>query len=222
MYTVFWRVTDVVGAPEEAAHDIWRALLAGRARALRRRYYDDSDFKDEELPREFWRGVKLIAARDNRDRETVGYILAEGVASREVGPGCFFYLFEADVRALWALEPTQLESTEPFRTGAQGRGPTAKEQVFCETPDEIEPSARRSRRRRESGGTQARRARTVLRRMFPDGNYPSEEELSTPDLRDRFITAYADVEGKESQSSPPSRYGIPSMSTMLREIGRKE
>ena len=81
---------------------------------------------------------------------------------------------------------------------------------------------RRSRHRRKGEGTQTRTARTVLLRIFTDGNYPSEEELSTPDLRELFRLAYESVEGKKPKGPTPSRYAIPSMSTMLRVVGRKD
>jgi hypothetical protein len=54
--------------------------------------------------------------------------------------------------------------------------------------------------------------------MFPNG-YPTEEEVSTPDLWDRFGAEYARVEGKEV---PPSKLGMPSIKTVLREVGRTD
>jgi len=88
--------------------------------------------------------------------------------------------------------------------------------------NEREPNSgdvRASKRRRNSGGgAQRRRARVVLKRLWPNG-YPTEEEVSTPDLLERFGAEYDRVEGK---ANPPSKLGIPSPATVLREVGRKD
>ena len=75
-------------------------------------------------------------------------------------------------------------------------------------------------RRRRGGyqGAQRRRARVVLRRLFPKG-YPTEEEVSNPDAWVRFCREYERVEAK---SLPPSKLGRPSQETMLREMGRQD
>jgi hypothetical protein len=76
-----------------------------------------------------------------------------------------------------------------------------------------------SRRRRNQGiGPQTRRARVVLKRIYPE-EYPTEDEVSDADLYDRFAREYAEVEGK---AKPPSRYNRPSLTTVMREVGRKE
>ena len=40
----------------------------------------------------------------------------------------------------------------------------------------------------------------MLRRIYPDGNYPTEEEVSTPDLWDRFCAAA--VQRKKDAGAP--------------------
>src|SRR5262245_15153133 len=50
---------------------------------------------------------------------------------------------------------------------------------------EAQPRPRASRRRREGGGTQSRRARIILEKMFPDG-YPTRDEVSDLELYDQF------------------------------------
>jgi hypothetical protein len=79
--------------------------------------------------------------------------------------------------------------------------------------------ARASRPRRNQGiGAQTRRARAVLKRMYPAG-YPTRDEVADVDLYDRFAGEYGRVEG---QADPPSRLEMPSRDTVLREVGRKD
>lgn len=86
----FCSLTDVVGAPSEAVHDLSRVLLSGRVPAMRRRRLDDR-FEDSVLPRTFWRDVKLYWDRDEQGRDCIGLRLAKGVDPAIVS-GCFFYL----------------------------------------------------------------------------------------------------------------------------------
>jgi hypothetical protein len=65
-------------------------------------------------------------------------------------------------------------------------------------------------------GPQRVRARKVLRRIFGE-DYPTEEELSTPDLLKKFRAEYSRMEG-----GSPSKPGRPSNETVLREVGRKD
>jgi hypothetical protein len=104
----------IVGAPDEAASEIRRALLAGRVRSLRQRFLNDS-IEDTQLARTFWRDVKLFAARDKRGHDVIGMRLAEGVDPSIVGG--IFYLWQADVLKAWppvfepasAVVPTQVK-----------------------------------------------------------------------------------------------------------------
>jgi hypothetical protein len=105
----FSRVTDIVGDPNEALHDIRRELLAERVRSLRLRPLHD-DVKKDELNRTFWRGIELFAGSDKQGREVVGLRLAEGVDAFAVS-GCIFYLFQADVDKAWP------QVTEPASPG---------------------------------------------------------------------------------------------------------
>jgi hypothetical protein len=86
-------------------------------------------------------------------------------------------------------------------------------------PTDAQPHQPRSRKRREpgTGNTQRRRARVILRRLYGK-EYPTEEEVADADLLVRFAEEYERVEGK---ANPPSKYGKPSDSTVLREVGRK-
>ena len=76
--------------------------------------------------------------------------------------------------------------------------------------------AKASRRKGSYRGAQSTRARVVLRRIYRDENYPTEEEVSSPDLWDRFCAEYDRVEGKSN-----SKLGRPSKDTVMREVGRK-
>ena len=49
--------------------------------------------------------------------------------------------------------------------------------------------------------------------------YPTRDEVSDADLYDRFAKEYEKVEGK---ANPRSRLGMPSLATVLREVGRKD
>ena len=76
--------------------------------------------------------------------------------------------------------------------------------------------AKASRRKGSYRGAQRIRARVVLGRIYPDGNYPTDEEVSTPDLLYRFGAEYDRVEAKSN-----SKFGRPSKDTVLREVGRR-
>jgi hypothetical protein len=58
----------------------------------------------------------------------------------------------------------------------------------------------------------------VLRRIWR-GEYPTIDEVSDVDVWDRFSEEYERVEGK---AKPRSKYGKPSLHTVLREMGRKD
>ena len=75
--------------------------------------------------------------------------------------------------------------------------------------------AKASRRKGSYRGTQRIRARVVLWRIYPGGKYPAEEEVSTPDLWDRFCAEYDRVEKLNS------KLGRPSKDTVLRVVGRR-
>jgi hypothetical protein len=85
-------------------------------------------------------------------------------------------------------------------------------------------SSRASRQRRNQGnqgsGPQTRRARVVLKRIYggPD-KYPTREKVPDADLYDCFAEEYEKVEGK---AEPKSRWGMPSLEVVLREVGRKD
>jgi hypothetical protein len=89
-------------------------------------------------------------------------------------------------------------------------------------PDEAvseRPTASR-RRRTQGGGTQTFRARSVLKRMCPQG-YPTEEQESSVDLYERFTKEYEDYKKDEAKAGRHSRHPMPSKSVVMREVGRK-
>jgi hypothetical protein len=188
---VFIWVTNIVGAPDVALDEIRRHLLAGRVRSLRRRRLDGG-VEDVELARTFWRDIKLYADRDKRGREVVGMRLVKSIDSSAVSWG-WFYLYGPDVQKVYPM-------------GAAGETELV---VRTEKP---------SRKRGSYKAAQRIRARAVLRRIFTDGDDPTEEELSSNDLWDQFCNEYDRVEAK---AKSPSKYGMPSRDTVLREVGRR-
>jgi hypothetical protein len=148
-----------------------------------------------------------------------------------VDPAIAHALAHATKRARPAVPPS--EPVPATDVGGQARAanplqpPPAQRQPQQPT-NEREPNsgdARASKRRRNSksgpgSGAQTLRARAVLKRLYGDpAKYPTEEEVSTPDLLERFGAEYDRV---ESQANPPSKLGIPSRATVLREVGRQE
>jgi hypothetical protein len=79
---------------------------------------------------------------------------------------------------------------------------------------------KRSRKRGKRTRPQQLRARKVLRNIWPDGNYPSREDLSDEDLLKRFNREY--LEMLQSEKLLRSVHGKPSPSSVLREVGRKD
>jgi hypothetical protein len=125
-------------------------------------------------------------------------------------------------RNIQALVPCTEEMPVVEPAELAGAAPAAEPPKPVKAAVESNPSKKKKKRSRRKSiykGPQRIRARAVLRRKFKDGNYPSEAEVSTPDLYDRFGDEYQRVEGKEN---PPSKYGCPSLDTMLREVGRRE
>jgi hypothetical protein len=123
--------------------------------------------------------------------------------------------FLAALRHELAPQPTGPEPAESA-AAVESRAPEAQSETSLL---EVTPTASR-RRRNQGGGAQRRRIRVVLKRMGMDpSKYPTEDEVSTPDLWKRFGEEYEKVEGKEK---PPSKLGMPSRRTMMREVGRAE
>jgi hypothetical protein len=79
---------------------------------------------------------------------------------------------------------------------------------------------KRSRKRTRKVGPQTLRARKVLYKRYPGGSYPSEEEVTTCDLLKDFEEDYNAM--CKSRDLPRTRYGKPSDTTVLREVGRKD
>ena len=189
---VFTLLIDLIGEPNEALHDIWRALISGKVGSLRRRLLSDGGVHDVVLDRATWRSIRLFDAKDYHGRQTVGMRPVDEADPSILGPRCIFFLRRTDVYAMWP----QLLQSEPENS--------------------LTGPAKASRRKGGYRGAQRTRARVVLRRIYPGGNYPTDEEVSTPDLWDRFCAEYDRIEGKSS-----SKLGRPSKDTVLREVGRK-
>jgi hypothetical protein len=116
------------------------------------------------------------------------------------------------------VEPEGSPSTTQ-QTVAEPTPAASVELLGALNPGDAQPQPRASRQRRNQGsGPQRRRARVVLKRLWPK-EYPTEEEVSNVDLLDRFAKEYEKVEGK---ANPPSRLKMPSPDTVLREVGRKD
>jgi hypothetical protein len=76
--------------------------------------------------------------------------------------------------------------------------------------------AKASRRRGSYRGAQRTRARVVLRRIYRDENYPTEEEVSSPDLWILFCKEYGREEGKSN-----SKHRRHTKDNVLRVVGRR-
>jgi hypothetical protein len=93
-----------------------------------------------------------------------------------------------------------------------------------EQPDH---DARSSRRRGDNGHAQPARdiARIVLRRLFPNGLYPTKGQLSNRNLLKRVDKSWdaneGEANGKLTKASP-DYIKKPSHDTFLREVGRKD
>jgi hypothetical protein len=118
----------------------------------------------------------------------------------------------------FGLQPASEAKQQPEQQSKQQLEQQSREEGETASTD-AQPQPRSSRKRKNQGsGPQRRRARVVLKRLWPK-EYPTEEEVSDVDLLDRFAKEYEKVEG---QANPPSKYGKPSPATVLREVGRRD
>jgi hypothetical protein len=122
-----------------------------------------------------------------------------------------------------APNPEEVVWVEPYMEGRFLVWTPAAHAAQSPQPESVPPPApkKRSRRRTTHEGTQTRRARAVLDRIFPkdkypDG-YPDEDEMAWQDVWNMFCKEYS-CYAKEN----PSRYGRPSQSTVKRVMGRAE
>jgi hypothetical protein len=126
IHEVFLVVTDIVGDPNEALHDIWRGLVSGKVGSLRRRLLSDEDAQDTVLDRTTWRSIRLFVGKDDLGREVVGMHVEKGTDPSIVGPGCIFFLHQSDVRSTWlASKPIEKAATAklaPFPLDPKGKG----------------------------------------------------------------------------------------------------
>jgi hypothetical protein len=126
-----------------------------------------------------------------------------------------------------SLRPVTAIDYAPFDRaitgGVSNISKKAAPQISAELTAEASPASlsdpkKQSRRKAVYHGAQSTRAKVVLKRMSPSGEYPTRSELPNADLWDQFCKEYERVEGKAKSS----RLGIPSRSTVLRVVGRKE
>jgi hypothetical protein len=79
---------------------------------------------------------------------------------------------------------------------------------------------KQSRKRAVRQAPQQKRARAVLDRMFPDGNYPTEGQISWFELRHRFNDEYARYEkDNPSKLYAKTKLTMPSVRTIRRALG---
>ena len=197
---------QINGGNEDLARlDIQTALVEG-CRSLLRWVKDGQEVR-EYPPPAFWHpSTRLVWDRLPRR------LCVRLPRDEHKGDVLYTFLLRTDA-ARWGLLPA-LDS------------PHAKHRSKQQPPEEREPAAadarpqpRASRRRRnQEVGPQTRRARVVLKRVYPEG-YPTRDQVSDVDLYDRFAKEYEKVEGK---ANPPSRLRMPSPDTVLREVGRKD
>jgi hypothetical protein len=108
-----------------------------------------------------------------------------------------------------------IRAPSPYRRAVpEPQLPTNREAAVSDT----QPRPRSRKRRGQGAGPQRLRAHRVLRRLWPQ-EYPTREEVSNQDLFDRFAKEYEQV---ESKANLPSKHGMPSLETVLREVGRKD
>jgi hypothetical protein len=118
--------------------------------------------------------------------------------------------------------PPACEAAAALTSNAEG-GP--EDQPKLTEPDEpavADPASssapkKRSRKKTPHGGAQTRRATTVLKRIFPEGRYPDENEMAWADVWIKFKEEYPRYAKEYS-----SKYGCPSPSTVKRVMGRAE
>ena len=195
-------VTQINGGSRDLALLDIQAALVGGCRSLLRWIKDGQEVR-EYPPPAFWRPSTRLGWDDLPQRLCVRRLPGE-----YEGGQLHAFLRRTDA-AQWGLSPQ------------------AKQQSKQQPPEKREPASadaqsqpRASKRRRNQRiGAQTRRARVVLKRMYGPEGYPTRDEVSDADLYDRFAKEYEKVEGK---ANPRSRLGMPSLATVLREVGRKD
>jgi hypothetical protein len=145
----------------------------------------------------------------------------------------FEYIEEKTIvmaRNIQVLVPCTEEKPVVEPAELAGAAPAAEPPKPVKAAAESNPSKKKKRSRRKTiyHAAQRGRAKVVLRRKWPDGNYPCRDELPDSDLYDQFCAEYDRVEGKAREAAiaagkkPPSKYGRPSKDTVLREVGPRD
>jgi hypothetical protein len=192
------------GSEALARLDIQTALVGG-CRSLLRWVKDGQEVR-EFPPPAFWHPPSRLVW-DRLPRR----LCVQLPRDEHKGDVLYTFLRRTDA-ARWGLLPA-LESPQAKRP------PQHRPKKREPTSADAQSQPRASKRRRNQGsGPQTRRARVVLKRVYPAG-YPTRDQVSDVDLYDRFAKEYEKVEGK---ANPRSRLAMPSRATVLREVGRKD
>jgi hypothetical protein len=196
-------VTQINGGSRDLALLDIQAALVGGCRSLLR-WIKDGQEEKEYPPPAFWSpSTRLVWEPPYYPQ---GWKLVVRLPWDEFKGGELYPFLRRTDAIRWGLWPA-LESAQPKQQ------PSKKHESA-----DARPQPRASKRRRnQRSGPQTRRTRVVLKRMYSEG-YPTRDEVSDVDLLDRFAKEYEKVEGK---AYPPSRLKMPSLETILREVGRK-
>jgi hypothetical protein len=197
---VFRALTHQVGDPEEASHDIRRALLSGQVHSLRRRPLNDS-FEDLELNRSFWRDFELFPAQQSDGRDTIGLRPKQGMdrsAALSALEKCIFYLHRNDCLRLWSiLLPNPVETS-----------PEADAAPVSRADDKL----KKSRFRGDVFKPYLRRRYGTEDKIPDDVNAPTAYQKITKDMTDSFRS-----KGKTKEEIDEA---IPGYAAFARLVGR--
>ena len=200
-----WDAWQWAGAsPPEIEHaeiDLGEAILAGvpawggHPLERRRRRIPSDHFRDEMIEN---KALPVSAARQPKVVVDCTGCVTTAARQRSADyQGPRWEAVEVDAAALRQVRP------RPLTTQAE---PTASS-----------APKKRSRKRTPHTGAQRQRATAVLKRIFPEGRYPDENEMAWADVWIKFSEEYARY-AKEH----PSNLKCPSPSTVRRVMGRAE
>ena len=165
-------------------------------------------------------GVTMSSTGRLRSASVSARVCAKAGAYVPVRRGVLF-VWKPDIDKFWLrfeLPPvpdqrpeTSAAAIDPFAQDSSTRSHVNDEQ-------RSQKDDRQSRRRADRAAAQRLRARTVLTRLFPSQVYPLRSKVPDTDLWRSFCDEWDRFEGKQGVS-PNLR---PSLSTVLREVGRKD
>ena len=207
------RLTERLTSGYLAAGDFTKAMAEGAIRCMERTVSERKPISptfwgDHELD---WSPTFGLGIRP-RMRKSGAYVpVRRGV----------LFVWKPDIDKFWLrfeLPPvpdqrpeTSAAAIDPFAQDSSTRSHVNDEQ-------RSQKDDRQSRRRADRAAAQRLRARTVLTRLFPSQVYPLRSKVPDTDLWRSFCDEWDRFEGKQGVS-PNLR---PSLSTVLREVGRKD